>query len=117
MDTATIADKVISHLLTWRKAGERPDWPAVSHLHSVTKAYWSQWDSLALRNGDLYHRWQSPKHDWVTWQLVLSTELCANVLKRLHDSPVIGHLGVSKSLGKVCEKFSWIHYRRDVEEW
>ena len=25
------------------------------------------------------------------------------MLKRLHDTPVSGHLGVSKSLGKVCE--------------
>ena len=48
---------------------------------------------------------------------MLSTALRAGVLKRLHDSPVGGHSGVSKALGKVRERFYWIHCFRDVEGW
>ena len=48
---------------------------------------------------------------------MLPTALRAGVLKRLHDSPVGGHSGVSKGLGKVRERFYWIHCFRDVEEW
>ena len=48
---------------------------------------------------------------------MLPTALRAGVLKRLHDSPVGGHLGVSKTLGKVRARFHWIHCRRDVAEW
>ena len=65
----------------------------------------------------LYHRWESPERGEETWQLVVPTELRAGVLKLLHDSPVGGHLGVLKTLGKVCERFYWIHCRHDVEEW
>ena len=43
--------------------------------------------------------------------------LRAGVLKFLHDIPVGGHLGVSKTLGKVRERLYWIHCCRDVEEW
>ena len=43
--------------------------------------------------------------------------MAAGALKLLHDSPVGGHLGVSKTLGKVRARFYWIHCRRDVEEW
>ena len=63
----------------------------------------------------LYHRWESPERGEETWQLVFPTALRAGVLKLLHDSPVGGHLGVSKTLGKVRARFFWIHCRRNVE--
>ena len=49
---------------------------------------------MALREGVLYHRWESPERGEEAWQLVLPTALRAGLLKRLHDSPVGGHLGV-----------------------
>ena len=103
--------------MKWKDSGHRPEWPAIAHLDLTTKAYWAQWDSLALREGMLYHRWESPERGEETWQLVLPSALCAGVLKLLHDSPVGGQLGVSKTLGKVRARFYWIHCRRDVEEW
>ena len=112
-----MADRSISHIVKWKDAGNLPEWPAIAHLDSTTKAYWAQWDSLDLKEGVLYHRWESPERGEETWQLVLPTALRAGVLNLLHDSPVGGHLGVSKTLGKVCERFYWIHCRRDVEEW
>lgn len=39
------------------------------------------------------------------------------MLKLHHDSPVGGHLGLSNTLGKVRQRFYWIHCRRDVEKW
>ena len=59
---------------------------------------------MALKEGVLYHRWESPERGEEMWQL----------LKLLHDSPVGGHLGGSKTLGKVRERFYWIHCHRDV---
>ena len=115
--TSQMVDRSISHIVKRKDAGNRPEWPAFAHLDSTTKAYWAQWDSLALREGVLYHRWESPERGDETWQLVLPTALRAGVLKLLHDSPVGGHLGVSKTLGKVRARFYWIHCRRDVEEW
>ena len=65
----------------------------------------------------LYHRWESPELGEETWQLAVYTALRANVLKLPHDSPVGGPLGLSKTLGKVRQRFYWIHWRRDFEEW
>ena len=90
--------------MKWKEACNRPEWPAIAHLDSTTKAYWAQWDSLALKGGVLYHRWESPERGKETWQLVLPTALRAGVLKLLHNSPAGGHLGVSKTLGKVRRK-------------
>lgn len=115
--TFQMADRKISHIVKWKEAGNRPEWPAIAHLDSTTKAYWAKWDSLALKEGVLYHRWESPERGKEIWQLVLPTALRAGVLKLLHDSQAGGHLGVSKTLGRVRERFYWIHCRRDVEEW
>ena len=103
--------------MKWKGAGNRLEWPTIAHLDSTTKAHWAQWDSLALKEGVLYHRWESLERGEETWQLVLPTTLRVGVLRLLHDSPVGGHLGVPKTLGKVRERFYWIHCRRDVEEW
>ena len=63
----------------------------------------------------LYHRLESPERCEEAWQLVLPTALRAGVLKLLHDSPVGGHPGVSKTLGKACERFYWIHCLRALK--
>ena len=86
-------------------ASNCPEWSAMSHLDSTPKAYWARWDSLALKGGVLYHRWESLERGEEAWQLVLPTALRAGVLKLLHDSPVGGHPGVSKTLGKVRKRF------------
>lgn len=74
-------------------------------------------DSLAVKEGVLYHRWGLTNLGKVTWQLVLLKGLCTSVSKQLHDNPEGGHLGVFKSLAKVRERFYWIHCRHEVEEW
>ena len=115
--THQMEDKTICHILGWKEAGKRPEWTSIAHLNSITKAYWAQWDSLAVKEGVLYHRWELPELGKVTWQLVLPKGHRISVLKQLHDNPVGGHQGVSKTLAKVRERFYWIHCRRDVEEW
>ena len=72
---------------------------------------------MAVKEGVLCHRRELTELGKVTWQLVLPKGLRTSVLKQLHDNPVGGHLGVSKSLVKVHERFYWIHCRRDIEEW
>lgn len=115
--THQMEDKTIRHILGWKEAGKCPEWGSIAHLDSATKAYWAQWHSLAVKEGLLYRRWELTKLGKVTWQLVLPKGLRISLLRQLHDNPVGGHLGVSKTLAKVRERFYWIHCRRDVEEW
>ena len=117
LHTFQMADRTISHILKWKETGKSPQCPAVAHLDSVTKAYWAQRDSLFFKEGGLHHWWESPELGKETWQLELPTALRDSVLKLLHDSSVGGHLGLSRTLGKVRQRFYWIHCRRDVEEW
>ena len=105
LGTHQMEDKTICHILGWKEAGKRPEWASITHLDSTTKAYWAQWDSLAVKEGVLYHHWELTELGKVTWQLVLPKGLRTSVLKQLHDNPARGLLGVSKTLAKVRERF------------
>ena len=105
LQTHQMEDKTIYHILQWKEAGKCPEWASITHLDSTTKAYWAQWDSLAVKEGVLYHQWELTELGKVTWQLVLPKGLRTSVLKQLHDNPARGLLGVSKTLAKVRERF------------
>ena len=48
-------DPDLQPILTWMGNGKtRPMWNEVSPYSESTKTYWSQWDSLQLRDGVLY---------------------------------------------------------------
>ena len=52
---AQIEDPDLQPILTWMRSGKaRPMWSEVSPYSQSTKTYWSQWDSLQLRDGVLY---------------------------------------------------------------
>ena len=50
-------------------------------------------------------------------QMLLPQKLIPDVLKSLHDHPTSAHLGVTKTLLKVRDRFYWPGQRRDVEDW
>ena len=62
----------------------------------------------------LYHRRELTELSKAAMQLVLWKGFRTSMLKQLHDNPVGSHVGVSKILAKIHERFYWIH---DVEEW
>ena len=61
LHTHHLADRTISHILKWKEAAKRPEWPDIPHLDSSAKAYWAQWDSLVPKEGVLYLR-ESSEH-------------------------------------------------------
>ncbi|GFT54260.1 retrovirus-related Pol polyprotein from transposon 412 [Trichonephila clavipes] len=70
-------------------------------FHPTTKRYWALWDSLHLKNGVLYRKWESDDRKTFRWQLILPKTRDSTVLKELHGSPTGGHFGVMKTLQKV----------------
>ncbi|GFU77272.1 uncharacterized protein TNCV_4853731 [Trichonephila clavipes] len=94
---------------------EKPSWQDIAPFHPTTKCYWSLWDSLHLRNGVLYRKWESDDGKTFRWQLILPKTRVSAVLKELHDSPTGGHFGVMKTLQKVRECFYRNNVRSDVK--
>ncbi|GFX09382.1 retrovirus-related Pol polyprotein from transposon 412 [Trichonephila clavipes] len=112
-----MADPEIKPIIEFKESSdEKPSWQDIAPFHPTTKRYWALWDSLHLRNGVLYGKWESDDGKTFRWQLILPKTKISTVLKELHGSPPGGHFGVMKTLQKVRERFYWNNVRSDVEK-
>ncbi|GFU73199.1 retrovirus-related Pol polyprotein from transposon 412, partial [Trichonephila clavipes] len=107
-------------------SSNKPSWQDISAYSPTTKQYWALWNSLHLRNGVLYRKFESEDGKTFRWQLVLPRSRIPEVLKELHGSPTGGHFGVMKTLHRVRGRFFWVKkppYREavvqhwDIEIW
>lgn len=116
--TAQQEDSDVGPLLKWKEENrQRPGWEEVSPESPTLKAMWVQWESLRVENGLLKRAWESADGRNVTMQLVVPKEYVPKVLEEVHGGSSGAHLGVNKTLGKVRERFYWVHCREDVEKW
>ncbi|GFW40401.1 retrovirus-related Pol polyprotein from transposon 412 [Trichonephila clavipes] len=113
-----MADPDIKPLIEFMESSSnKPSWQDISAYSPTTKQYWALWNSLHLRNGVLYRKFESEDGKTFRWQLVLPRSCIPEVLKELHGSPTGGHFGVMKTLHRVRERFFWGKVRADVEQW
>ncbi|GFS52302.1 hypothetical protein TNCV_4850271 [Trichonephila clavipes] len=113
-----MADPDIKPLIEFMESSSnKPSWQDISAYSPTTKQYWALWNSLHLRNGVLYQKFESEDGKTFRWQLVLPRSRIPEVLKELHGSPTGGHFGVMKTLHRVRERFCWGKVRADVEQW
>ena len=97
-------DPDIKPILLWMKHSEvRPDWETVAPYSPATKIHWTQWKSLHLREGLLYHLWETPTctGDSVVWQLLLPKSMRKMAFLQLHATPTSGHMGIKKTLDRI----------------
>ncbi|GFW44467.1 retrovirus-related Pol polyprotein from transposon 412 [Trichonephila clavipes] len=55
-----LADPEIKPIIALKESSdEKPRWQDIATFHPTMKRYWALWDSLHLRNGVLYRKWES----------------------------------------------------------
>ncbi|GBM25302.1 Retrovirus-related Pol polyprotein from transposon 412, partial [Araneus ventricosus] len=115
---AQLEDPAIKPILEKKlNSAERPSWQEIAPESPATKRYWALWDSLHLKDGVLYRKWESDDGNSCRWQLILPKSRIPEVLRETHDSASGGHFGVMKTLSKTRERFYWDRLRADVENW
>ncbi|GBL63149.1 Retrovirus-related Pol polyprotein from transposon 297, partial [Araneus ventricosus] len=115
---AQLEDPAIKTILEKKlMSADRPSWQEIAPESPATKRYWALWDSLRLKDGVLYRRWESDDGRSCRWQLILPKSRIPEVLRETHDSASGGHFGVMKTLSKTRERFYWDRLRADVEKW
>lgn len=82
--------------------------PEVQHLYA-------QKDSLELRNGILYRRFERADGTTLYYQLIVPRSLRTIVLDNVHSDVMSGHFGVQKTQEKLQKYAYWQGYKRDVE--
>ncbi|GBM97845.1 hypothetical protein AVEN_148145-1 [Araneus ventricosus] len=68
------------------KLADRPSWQEITPESPATKRYWALWDSLNLKDGVLYRKWENDDGSSCRWQLILPKSRIQEVLQETHDS-------------------------------
>lgn len=110
-------DPDIEPIVEWKRSGQRPEWQDISAMSVVTKAYWAQWESIAMIDEILYRRWEGPYGKEVKYLYLTPKAIYDEILRNLHDSSTSGHFGFKKTLSRVRSRFYWIKLRWTVENW
>ncbi|GBM53776.1 Retrovirus-related Pol polyprotein from transposon 297 [Araneus ventricosus] len=103
---AQLEDPAIKPILEKKlNSANRPSWQEIAPESAATKRYCALWDSLHLKDGVLYRRWESDDGSSCRWQLILPKNRIPEFLRETHDSAGGGHFGVMKILSKTRERF------------
>ncbi|XP_014672425.1 PREDICTED: dihydropyrimidine dehydrogenase [NADP(+)]-like [Priapulus caudatus] len=97
---------------------DRPEFAEIAGMGSEAKAYWGQWNQLAVQEGKLYRRWETPvtpTHPIL--QLVIPKELQREIFQQLHNHRTAGHQGEKRSRASIKQRFYRPHYTKDIKRW
>ncbi|GFT19001.1 retrovirus-related Pol polyprotein from transposon 17.6 [Trichonephila clavipes] len=112
-----LADPEIKPIKEFKESSdEKPSWQDIAPFHPTTKRYCALSDSLHLRNGVSYRKWESDDGKTFRLKIILPKIRVSTVLKELHASPTGGHFGVMKTLQKIRERIYWNNVRSDMEK-
>ncbi|GBM67443.1 hypothetical protein AVEN_265397-1 [Araneus ventricosus] len=95
------------------KSVDRPSWQEISPESPATKRYWALWDSLHLKDGVLYRKWENDYGSSCQWQLIFPKIRIQEVLQETYNRASGGHFGVMKTLRRIRERFYWDRLRAD----
>jgi hypothetical protein len=112
------ADSSLQQMINWLGNHSLPlSFPKQANIE--LQVLWNQRHSLKLIDGVLYRQWKDLPNGGVhaKLQLVIPRHLVSDVMSQLHDSPTGGHMGATKTLEKVRQRFYWVKQRSTVEEW
>ncbi|KAJ8980647.1 hypothetical protein NQ317_011843 [Molorchus minor] len=106
-------DPELKHIMTWKKEGRRPTWAEIARYSPVLKSYWAQWNSLDLNDGCLKRVLENGEGKEDRRQIVVPKTRVPGVLREIHDGASGGHLGVTRTLAKLRERFYWVNATKD----
>ena len=112
---AQMNDQTIRWVLEAReKSATRPGWDTLSPCPRAMKSYWLLWDQLQVKDGVLCRRWESDDGRQIQWKVVLPITYRKEIINELHGGKSGGHLGLTKTMAKVRQRFYWAGMGADV---
>ena len=110
-------DDVLKLVIDWKRHDRRPAWGEVARYSPAVKTYWAQWNSLLLVDDLLQRHIEDPDGSNARNQIVIPRSRVPEVLREVHNGVTGGHLGVTKTLSKLRERFYWANCKDDVKDW
>jgi transposase InsO family protein len=111
-------DHALNEIIAWKeKSSERPVYSDITAQSADVKTLWMMWSELELRRDILYRVKVLEPHISPVSQCVAPTKLRSLIMKQLHDTRLGGHLGVTKTLARIKQRFYWPGCKKDVKLW
>ena len=107
-------DPDIAPILAAKLAGTKPSSRDMVSSSPASRHYWVLWDLIFLEQGLLYKRFLKKDGSGEHRQLIVPKSLKNEVLFKMHDSVVSGHLGCKKTKEKTLQRFYWYGLKEDV---
>ena len=108
------ADPDISLVKAWIHSGERPSFAAIASESHHVKFLWSQFAALQIVHGLAIRKLQ--RYGLPTRrQVLLPAPLHKTAYQLAHEDRTGGHLGVTKTVASLRQRFLWPCMRRDVQ--
>lgn len=73
-----------------------------------------------IQDGRLYRRIMDSsdlKEQTIDWKICVPSELRQQILSENHDEPTAGHLGITKTIGRLAVKYYWPGMFRDAKKY
>ena len=114
---AQYADSTLRPVFDWFMSGARPATP--EGLPAPVQSLWAEWKQLEMdpNTGILYRKWESDNRGLPSLQLIVPQQWTAKIIQSLHNGCGGGHLGFSRTLSKLQERFHWFKMKDDVDRW
>ena len=112
-----LQDSVIEPVLNAKKQNIKPPLDSLAKYSIQTRKLFQLWDQLQVVDGILFRVFHDSESD-VKWrQLVVPSSLQSEILEQVHAGSVGRHLGQSKTLQKLKDRFYWPGHYNDVMKW
>ena len=111
-------DQAIKQIILLKEErNDPPDKEIVQKADHELKALLHQWEVLEIHDNLLYRKYTDVDSGREFMQMVVPPNLREEILYMLHSHKSAGHLGISKTLGKLRQRFYWPGHKKDVERW
>ena len=108
-------DSVLSKVIDWVKAGNKPtqfnhrsEPPELSH-------YWKDFDLLHFKKGILYRKWRDPILDEDRDLIIVPCTLVERILYSFHDTIATSHAGIEACIDRCTQKFYFYKLKSEFE--
>ena len=109
-------DKDLGMLHIWISENSKPNRDEAASLKPALRKYWLNWENIVKQDGVLYQQWHFPdKEKAPCLQLLVPRVLQREVLTHCHNSLFAAHLGISKTISAIKQRFYWYRLGADVE--
>ena len=96
---------------------DRDSWEAVETSDMSTRHLWSQAQTLEIKNGVLYRRYEWADGTAEHYQILVPRSLRPEFLHYLHADVTSGHFGVRRTQEKCLKYAYWSSWWKDVESY